>query len=161
MVPLTFSCRSPLLHICCLQLSIQSFWERKTFKDVLLWWVFVHFMFVASAATELMRDDKWSVRCSLTSPLTFPAQCWCFWSSDKVESSIELTVDLECHSHEQKRKLKGTSWSIVSPQVEPRFCYGLGKFLINTQAFECQWLCATVPLITDKQETTPIFHAGV
>ena len=57
-------------------------------------------------------DGTWSssfVRRSLTNPLTFSSQCWCFWSSDKLESSIELTVDLECHSHEQKRKLKGTS----------------------------------------------------
>ena len=45
-------------------------------------------MFIASAAM--------SVRCSLTNPLTFSTHSWCFLSSDKLESSIELTVDLEC-----------------------------------------------------------------
>ena len=111
MVPLTFSCRSHLLYICCLQLSIQSFLGEEDLQRCPAV-VSVCTFHVHSQCRHRAYDGTWSssfVRRSLTNPLTFPSQCWCFWSSDKLESSIELTVDLECHSHEQKRKLKGTS----------------------------------------------------
>ena len=135
MVPLTFSCRSHLLYICCLQLSIQSFLGEEDLQRCPAVVSFCTFH-VRSQCRHRAYDGTRSssfVRCSLTNPLTFPTQCWCFWSSDKLESSIELTVDLECHSREQKQKLEGTSWSVVSPQVKPRFCCGLGKFLIKVR----------------------------
>jgi len=121
MVPLTFSCRSHLLYICCLQLSIQSFLGEEDLQRCPAVLSFCTFH-VRSQCRHRAYDGTRSssfVRCSLTNPLTFPTQCWCFWSSDKLESSIELTVDLECHSHEQEQKLKCTSWSIVSPQLNP------------------------------------------